>query len=114
MTLAQKQRLFVRLLPDLITFAYAQGYEISLGEAWRSPEEAKRLAALGKGVTRSLHCDRLAIDLNLFKQGNWLQTSEAHRPLGEHWEALSPLCCWGGRFDRADGNHYSVTHEGRK
>jgi hypothetical protein len=111
MTLRQKQSKFARLVAKLLTHIYAQGYEVTFGEAWRSPEEAARLAKLGKGLANSLHIDKLAIDLNLFKDGRYLSSTEAHRPIGEWWEKQDPLCRWGGRF--GDGNHYSLTHGGR-
>lgn len=115
LTLRQKQSVFARLVAQLINRALREGYEVTLGEAYRSPEEAARLAKLGKGVRNSLHTQRLAIDLNLFKNGVYLTSTEAHRPLGEWWEELSTelyTCCWGGRFN--DGNHYSIEHGGRK
>jgi hypothetical protein len=112
MTLREKQSLFVALVAELIQHAYAHGYELTFGDCYRSPEEAARLAKEGKGITRSLHTQRLAIDLNLFRDGVFLSSSESHRPLGEWWEAQHPLCRWGGRF--SDGNHYSLEHEGRK
>lgn len=111
MTLRQKQSLFVVLVAGLIDHAHDLGYELTFGEAQRSPEEAARLAKLGKGIKNSLHIQRLAIDLNLFKGGKYLSSTESHRPLGEWWETLHPLCRWGGRF--GDGNHYSLEHEGR-
>ena len=49
-------------------------------------------------------------NLNLFVDGVWLQSTEAHRELGEWWESVGGS--WGGRF--GDGNHYSLAHEGRK
>lgn len=112
MTLRQKQSLFAELVGGLIAFIYESGYEVTFGEAYRSPEEAARLAKLGLGIKNSLHTSRLAIDLNLFKDGRYLSSAEAHRPFGEWWELLNPLCRWGGRF--GDGNHYSFEHEGRK
>lgn len=115
MTLRQKQSIFANLAARLILKAYDMGYEITLGEAYRSPEEAARLAALGAGITKSLHTDKLAIDLNLFKDGKYLSTSKAHEPLGIWWETQSTdeyTCNWGGRF--GDGNHYSIGHQGRK
>lgn len=112
MTLREKQSLFARLAAQLLLRAEALGYEVTFGEAWRSPEEAARLAKLGLGIGQSLHTRRLAIDLLLFRDGQYLRTTEAHRPLGEWWENLHPLCRWGGRF--GDGNHYSVTHAGRQ
>jgi len=111
-TLREKQSLFVLLVGDLIAFAAEEGYDLTFGEAYRSPEEAARLAALGKGIRNSLHTVRLAIDFNLFKDGTYLTSSDAYRPLGEWWETHHPLCRWGGRFN--DGNHFSLEHEGRK
>jgi hypothetical protein len=111
MTLREKQSLFASLVAELLRQAQTLGFEVTFGEAYRSPEEAARLAALGKGIRNSLHCQRLAIDLNLFRDGVYLSSSESHRPLGEWWEARHELCRWGGRFH--DGNHYSLTHGGR-
>lgn len=111
MTLGQKQRLFAKLLPRLIDYIYGAGYEVSFGETYRSPEEAARLARLGKGIKNSLHTQRLAIDLNLFKDGHYLTRTEHHAQFGTFWESLHPLCRWGGRFN--DGNHYSLAHGGR-
>ena len=112
MTLRQKQSLFVIMVAELIVRAYSEGYELTFGEAYRSPEEAARQAKAGKGIANSLHTEKLAIDLNLFKDGKFLSSTESHRPLGEWWEKLHPLCRWGGRFN--DGNHYSFEHGGRK
>ena len=110
MTLGQKQRLFSKLVGKLIARAYRQGYEISLGDAHRSVQEATRL-----GFPGSLHVSKLAIDLNLFRDGKYLSSTESHRPLGEWWEKQSGedfTCAWGGRF--GDGNHYSLAHAGKK
>lgn len=112
MTLREKQSLFVGLVSSLIRQAGTLGYDLTFGEAYRSPEEAARLAKLGLGIAKSLHTQRLAIDLNLFRDGVYLSSNDSHRPLGEWWEQQHPLCRWGGRFN--DGNHYSVEHEGRK
>ena len=37
LTLGQKQRLFAKLVAQLIQHAYAQGYELTLGDAYRDP-----------------------------------------------------------------------------
>jgi hypothetical protein len=111
MTLREKQSIFVLLVGKLIAYAYSTGYQLTFGEAYRSPEEAARLAGLGKGITKSLHTIKLAIDLNLFKDGKYLSSTSAHEPLGAWWEAQSTsdfTCVWGGRF--GDGNHYSIAH----
>ncbi len=113
-TLRQKQSRFAGYVALLIQYAAARGYEVTFGEAWRTPEQARANAAAGTGIANSLHVDRLAIDLNLFRDGHWLSSTKAHEPLGEFWESLSVDCRWGGRFTRPDGNHYSIEHQGRK
>lgn len=110
-TLGQKQRRFTRLVGLLIEFAYAQGFELTFGEAWRTPEQAMLNAQAGKGIAQSVHIDRLAVDFNLFQDGKYLTDTEAHKPLGQYWESLAADCVWGGRF--GDGNHYSIRHNGR-
>ena len=116
MNLRDKQSLFAVRLAKLILHAQSLGFEVTLGEVWRSAEEAKRLTILGSGIARSLHCDRLAADVNLFRHGEWLTTSSAHQPLGQWWEQQSTpdaVCVWGGSWGH-DANHYSITHSGRK
>lgn len=117
MTLRQLQSVFALRAARLILKAYDMGYEVTLGDAFRSAEEAARLAQEGKvkAIKRSLHCDRLAIDLNLFKDGILLTATEDYRPLGEWWEEQSDAVAtnaWGGRF--GDGDHFSIPFQGRK
>lgn len=113
MTLGEKQRLLVQLIAKLIEFAYANGYQLTLGDAFRDPRVHGAMGIkLGYSHPNSNHKQRLAIDFNLFKDGVFLQNTEDHRPLGEYWESLNPLCRWGGRFN--DGNHYSIEHDGIK
>lgn len=50
------------------------------------------------------------IDLNLFINGKYRRTIEAHKELGKFWESIGGS--WGGRF--GDGNHYSLEYEERK
>lgn len=112
MTLGEKQRLFTRLIAELIQWAYENGYELTFAEAYRTPEQAALNAERGTGIANSLHTQRLAVDLNLFIDGEYKTDSFAHKPLGEYWESLDPACRWGGRFTRPDGNHFSITHNG--
>lgn len=115
MKLIEKQFTFSKLLPRLIDKAYELGYTITLGEALRTVEQAHANAIDGSGIEHSLHLLKLAIDLNLFKNGKWLKENTDHKSLGEFWESLSTpdfKCIWGGRF--GDGNHYSIEHDGVK
>jgi hypothetical protein len=111
MTLGQQQRMFTRMVGLLIEYAYQNGYELTFGDAYRDPRVFGQVGQKGPyGRPDSLHKQRLAIDLNLFKDGTYLTTTEAHRQLGEYWESLGGS--WGGRFN--DGNHYSWPFEGRR
>jgi hypothetical protein len=114
MKLGEKQELFMMLMPMLVGEIFRRGYTCRGGELWRPPEMMALNAQAGRGSLNSVHGLRLAIDLNLFKDGVWLQKSEDHEPFGIYWEGLHQLCRWGGRFKRRDGNHYSLEHEGRK
>lgn len=136
MTLGQKQRIFSRLVGLLLLKAYALGLEVSLGEVLRSPERAIRNSETCRhckqhisehgtsdycpkgptkfkavGIADSLHCLKLAVDLNLFKNGRYLQATKSYRELGLWWEKQHELCRWGGRF--GDGGHFSLAHGGR-
>lgn len=105
MTLREKQSKFARMVADLIIHIYDQGYEVTLGDAYRDPRAFGDYGVtLCYGSACSFHKYRLAIDLNLFKDGKLLQGTEAHLPIGVWWECQGGT--WGGRF--RDGNHYSL------
>ncbi len=100
MSLRKKQSDFVHMVSLLIAYAYQNGYELTFGDAYAQRGHKKN----------SLHYDRLAIDLNLFKDGKYMISTEDHRKLGEFWELIGGS--WGGHYD--DGNHYSLAHDGRQ
>lgn len=111
MTLHEKQSKFVLMIAKLIYKAESLGYELTFGDAYRDPRVFGILKEKkGYGEASSCHKLRLAIDFNLFINGVFQTTTEAHRPLGEYWESLGGS--WGGRFN--DANHYSLEHEGMK
>lgn len=113
-TLSQLQRQFTLAVAAFILWAQSQGYELTFGEAYRTPEQAALNAANGTGIANSVHTKRLAIDLNLFIKDFYRTDSEAYRPLGEKWKQLHPLARWGGDFAKPDGNHFSFEWEGVK
>ena len=111
MSLGNEQRQFTHKLALLITWAYENGYELTLGDAYRDPRVFGRHGEKkGYGRSRSNHKLRLAVDLNLFRDGKYLTATEDHRPLGEYWESMGGS--WGGRFN--DGNHYSFEWRGNR
>lgn len=97
MSLRKEQSEFARHIPFLILYAYSLGYEVTIGDVWARDGHSKN----------SKHYDKLAIDINLFKNGVYLTETYHHKPLGEFWKSLNPNCTWGGDFKRKDGNHYS-------
>jgi hypothetical protein len=114
MKIREQQSLFVQLVAKLIQFAYANGMELTFGECWRTPELARCNADAGRGISTSLHGERLAIDFNLFVAGVFIDGSEGHRRLGEYWKSLHPNCRWGGDFRKKNGNHYSFSPDGTR
>lgn len=132
------QRAFTRCLAQLYAKILADGYEFTLGEGYRSPEQAAinslsltdraRIRALletkypivaaaigasiSQGIKNSVHREKLAQDLNLFKDGIFLESLEDYRSVGEFWKTLHPLAKWGGDFGDAD--HFSFTYQGVK
>ena len=113
-TLRQKQSRFALSTARLILKADSLGYAVTFGEAWRTPEQAQWNALKGLGTSTSLHIDRLAIDLNLFKDGRYITDGEGHAELGKWWKSLGPDYRWGGEFTKKDFNHYSLTPDGRR
>lgn len=110
-SLGQKQRRFGRMVAALLNKALEMGYEYSFGDAFRDERvHGKFGEKRGYSAAKSLHKLKLAIDLNLFRDGKYLASTEDHRPLGEWWESIGGT--WGGRFN--DGNHYSLEHNGCK
>lgn len=114
--LSVKQRIFTKRIYQLLDWLYGHGYEVTFGEVYRPPETAKLYAAEGTGSVNSLHCIRLAVDLNLWIDGHYLADTQAYLPAGVFWEGLSTpeaRCVWGGRFERHDGDHFSIAHGGQ-
>jgi len=102
--MSKEQAEFAKNVATLIFKMSQPPYSCTLGEAWRTKEQAEIYAKQGIGIKDSLHCKRLAIDLNLFIDGVYATDGEAHKPFGDWWESLSPFNRWGGRW--GDGNHY--------
>lgn len=99
MSLRRQQSEFVRAVGLLITYAYSLGYELTFGDTYPGKFSHKKGSWHGKG---------LAIDINLFKDGEYLTDSHDHLILGQYWQALGGT--WGGLWD--DGNHYSWNERG--
>ena len=95
MRLGEMQEKFAEMVPKLFEFAFTNGYKIRIGDVW----------AREGHKDGSFHYKKLAVDLNLFKDGKYLAKTEDHRSLGEFWKSIGGT--WGGDFKHKDGNHYS-------
>lgn len=117
--MSMKQSNFMGNVAKLILFIYSRGYTCSGGELLRTPEMAAIYAKRGTGIKNSQHIKKLAIDLNLFKDGVYLTDTSHHRQFGEYWMTLNPENRWGGDWDmdhlteegEDDGNHYEMKGE---
>jgi len=98
LSLREKQSTFVLMVADLITFATQSGYEFTFGDTWARSGHKKN----------SNHYIRLAVDFNLFKDGEYRTDFESHEPLHDFWDSLG-----GAPRIKHDMNHYSVKHRGR-
>lgn len=111
--MSKLQEQFVFSLPKLIEKAFELGYTVTLGEAWRTPQQAQWDADHGTGISHSLHIERLAIDLNFFKDGSLVTDGSKLAELGAWWKSLGSNYRWGGDFTHLpDGNHFSITPDG--
>lgn len=98
MSMVTVQAEFLLQACELVQWATAEGYVITGGELWRSVEQQKIYVSTGRSKTmQSSHLDRLAIDLNIFKDGK-LCTREQIKPIGDRWEAMHPKNRWGGNW----------------
>lgn len=99
MSLINEQAAFLLDAGKLVQYATDQGFVVTGGELWRTPEQQKVYVQTGRSKTMaSNHLRRLAIDLNFFKNGELIYDKNVLRPIGEYWESLNPANRWGGNF----------------
>jgi len=99
MKLSERQSKFTEMIALLIQYANLLGYSLTFGDAYSKLE-------FGVHSKNSFHYKRLAVDFNLFIDGKFQTTTEAHKPLGEFWKSICGT--WGGDFKNKDGNHYQL------
>jgi hypothetical protein len=122
MSLVNLQIAFAQNVARLILHIAEMGYSCTLGEAWRTSEQAAIYAKKKIGILNSLHRERLAIDLNIFKGNEYLTDGQKFREIGKFWCSLDPRNRWGGDWDGdgvqdpsdRDGNHFEMRKEGGK
>jgi len=107
--LLTNQMIFAQNIGKLIYFVFANERSCTLGEVYRTQEQANWYAAHGMGITHSQHCDRLALDLFLFSgKDKYLTEFCDYEPFGLYWESLHRLNRWGGHFSKPDVDHFEM------
>jgi hypothetical protein len=86
----------------LIQYAHYLGYECAI-------DYVKRCEDCEVGHVRSLHKSALAMDLNLYLDGEYVTAGAPHGDLHEMWDLLG-----GAKRIDNDMNHYSVAHDGMR
>lgn len=103
----EAQQELVLMISKLVTHVYVTlGWRLTYGDAYRDPR-------CPYGAAKSLHRRRLAVDFNLFVNGEYIDGTKSHHlalwtRLGEFWESIGGT--WGGRFlgvNKGDFNHFS-------
>jgi len=109
MNAVREQAAFLLDLAKLIEYATAQGFVVTGGELYRTPEQQQIYVKTGRSRTmNSLHLQRRAVDLNFFKDGKLVYDKVTLAPLGLFWESLHPLNSWGGNGVKlVDVPHFS-------
>lgn len=99
MSRVAEQAEFMKDVAKLINFCFEQGWAITGGELYRTPEQQEIYLKTGRSKTMaSNHLKRCAIDLNFFRDGKLIWDKTQLAPIGAYWESLHPKNRWGGNF----------------
>jgi hypothetical protein len=112
LSLSDQQWLFLLDVAKLIEYARVNNYKLTGGELKRTVEQQKLYIKQGRSTTmNSYHLKALAIDFNIFPDGNYDPSVDAGRLLGDYWVSLNPeLNVWGGNWKSfKDAPHFQRT-----
>jgi peptidoglycan L-alanyl-D-glutamate endopeptidase CwlK len=99
MSLVAEQAQFLMDVCKLVVFATKQGFVVTGGELFRTPEQQEIYVKTGRSKTmNSYHLKRCAVDLNFFKGGELIYDIKVLGPVGAYWESLNQKNSWGGNW----------------
>jgi len=111
--MVEQQAAFLADVAKLIQQADKFDLVVTAGELHRTQYQQDFYQKTGASkVDRSIHQDRMAIDLNFFKRDasgklNLTYKVDDTKAMGDFWESLNPLNKWGGRWkDPVDTPHF--------
>ncbi len=120
MASSNEQWEFLKDIAKLIAWADENGYKMTAGEAYRTQDQ-QNLYYYGletrvnngdvflverhprSDVPVSKHQSRMAMDFNIFIDGELTYDADRLRAVGEYWKSLSPKNIWGGDFKASRG-----------
>ena len=116
MTTSDKQANFLIDVARLIFWLSSNGYKATGGELYRTAFQQREFMRLGlSNANHSQHQDKLAIDLNIWIDGDLMWQVEKNelknkmQPVGDFWESLREGNRWGGNFNSIfDPGHFEV------
>lgn len=109
MTLRSQQSVFAKNIGLLIAYAYANGFELTFGEVYRTVEQQEIYFKTGRSKTmNSRHIQRMAVDFNIFINGRMLFADpkiydddlKRATVLADYWESLNVNNVWGSNWDK--------------
>lgn len=112
MGLVHTQDAFLTDVCKLIHRAHKGGWVVTAGEIYRTREQQQVYFTTGRSKTMdSMHLQRLAIDLNLFRTAEddrlvVVTDRDAIKPLGDYWTSLHRDNQWGGNWTFVDSGHF--------
>lgn len=111
MSLLSNQNTFALNVAQFIVWLNANYYKATFGEAYR-PQEMQDIY-FKKGLTKKKygkHQDRLAIDLNIFRDGKLLTSAQELKLVGTKWQSMNKSNRWGGDWN-GNGSTHDETFE---
>lgn len=104
----ERQQTFTLNVAKLILYINVKGYKCTFGETYRTTEMAQIYAKTSKGIQDSNHCYKLAVDLNLFKNGVYLSDAKEYKQFADYWLTLNPFNESGYYWKSVDANHFEM------
>lgn len=104
---------FRERVDELLRRMRAQGFDPMVHEAFRSFQRAENLAGTGRGISRSMHCYGLAVDI-ISERNKWVPAPAFWKALEREARLLGLIS--GARWTRPDKPHVQavpVSHQAR-